>query len=60
MDNNWHMSVIAFMDDDAGAAGERYLFEFCKIALYQNGYEGMNISELRLAVQELIPFDYTE
>lgn len=60
MDNSQYMSVIAFMDEDSGIAGDQYLLEFCKIALFQNGYEGMNVLGLRDAVQRIVPFDYTE
>lgn len=60
MQNNQYLSVIAFMDDDASAANEQYLYEFCKICLFQNGYKGLTISELRYAINQLVPFDYTE
>ena len=60
MDNKPYMSMIAFMDEDANYASDEYLHEFCKIALFQNGYKDMDVTELRNAIQSLIPLDYTE
>ncbi|MCQ2534302.1 MAG: hypothetical protein MJ172_07030 [Clostridia bacterium] len=60
MSNKVYMSMIAFIDNDASYTNDRYLYEFCKIALYQNGYKGLTIAQLKESIQNLIPFEYTE
>lgn len=59
-DKSIHMSMIAFMDDDAINTNDKYLYEFCKIALYQEGYAGLCLTDLRERILEFVPLDYTE
>jgi len=62
IDNNesLYLSTIAFLDDDAITTNNRYLAEFCKIVIYQNGYMGLTLSEICEKINELVLFTYTE
>ncbi|MDY2698092.1 MAG: hypothetical protein SOV61_00850 [Lachnospiraceae bacterium] len=62
MDNNenLYLSTIAFMDDDAITTNNRYLAEFCKMVIYQNGYSGLILSEICTRINELVLFSYSE
>ena len=57
---NLYLSTIAFMDDDAVTTNERYLTEFCKMVIYQNGFEGLSSSDICKKINELVLFNYTE
>lgn len=48
------------MDDDAITANNRYLAEFCKMVIYQNGYTGLTLSEICTQINELVLFSYSE
>lgn len=62
MDNNenLYLSTIAFMDDDAITTNNRYLAEFCKMVIFQNGYSGLTLSEICTQINELVLFSYSE
>lgn len=57
---NLYLSTIAFMDDDAITTNSRYLVEFCKIVIFQNGYLGLSSLEICAKINELVLFTYTE
>lgn len=57
---NLYLSTIAFMDDDAITTNNRYLAEFCKMVIYQNGYAGLTLSEICTQINELVLFSYSE
>ena len=55
-----YLSTLAFLDEDFFETNERYLWEFCKLVIYQNGYEGLSINEICDKINELVLFAYTE
>ena len=57
---NLYLSTIAFMDDDAITTNSRYLVEFCKMVIFQNGYLGLSSLEICAKINELVLFTYTE
>ena len=57
---NLYLSTIAFLDDDAITTNNRYLAEFCKIVIYQNGYSGLELAEVCQKINELVLFSYAE
>ena len=57
---NLYLSTIAFLDDDAITTNDRYLTEFCKIVIYQNGFWGLSLDEICKQINELVLFSYSE
>lgn len=57
---NLYLSTLAFIDEDSCITNERYLLEFCKLVIYQNGYEGLKIADICDKINELVLFEYTE
>ena len=53
------MSVIAFLDEDAGYVADSYIFEFSKITLYQNGYLALDLSEIQEGIEKIVSIKYT-
>ena len=51
---NLYLSTIAFMDDDAITTNSRYLVEFCKMVIFQNGYLGLSSLEICAKINELV------
>lgn len=55
-----YLSTIAFFDDESITTNQHYLFEFCKMVIFQNSYVGLNASEIHDKILELVLLDYTE
>lgn len=55
-----YLSTIAFLDDEAITTNDRYLAEFCKIVIYQNGYKGLSLAEICCEINNLVLISYEE
>ena len=54
-----YLSTLAFLDEDFFETNERYLFEFCKLVISQNGYRGLSINEILLICKTQINIFHT-
>lgn len=56
---NVELSVLAFLDENAGYIADRYLYEFAKIALSYNGYEAVDIVQLKKDIFNNVAIEYS-
>lgn len=58
--NNPALTIIAFLDEDASAITNDYLFWFIKLVLFQYGYEGLTVGEIKAEIEKAYLLSYTD